>query len=265
MAISKPKGSLAGRKQFVEQSPNQASNTSISASVIGTSCGPVVGHGPLRPFLLCRASPSSNWLAANSRRGRRATIPVTAFVSVEIFDDEPWRPCGTQTPSGERRKFVRRRHVRIEERHLARAEPSAHGRQTPGQATPVKAGSRRSRARGARALTGVAGPASPRCRSPMSRQSRAHCADFLSAKEKLDSRKVRSCQKSCDKPRTSHDRPRRTLRLLSCYQAVDVRRLVGSTKSFDKLRRDKEIEKGVARADFLLALCGRYAGVALGE
>jgi hypothetical protein len=34
--------------------------------------------------------------------------PMTAFVSAEIFDDEPWRPCGRQTPSRERRKFVRR-------------------------------------------------------------------------------------------------------------------------------------------------------------
>jgi hypothetical protein len=32
-------------------------------------------------------------LDANNRRGRRATIPVTAFVLVEIFDDEPWRPA----------------------------------------------------------------------------------------------------------------------------------------------------------------------------
>ena len=84
---------------------------------------------------------------------RRATIPVTAFVSVEIFDDEPWCPHGTQTPSGERRKFVRRV-ISDKERHRARAEPSARGRQTPGQAKPVKAVSRRSRARKARALTG---------------------------------------------------------------------------------------------------------------
>src|SRR5579859_4933031 len=42
-----------------------------------------------------------------------------------------------------------------EERHLARAEPSARGGQTPGQTRPVKAASRRSRARKARALTGV--------------------------------------------------------------------------------------------------------------
>jgi hypothetical protein len=42
-----------------------------------------------------------------------------------------------------------------EERHIARAEPSAHDCQTLEQATLVKAVSRRSRARKARALTRV--------------------------------------------------------------------------------------------------------------
>jgi esterase/lipase superfamily enzyme len=42
-----------------------------------------------------------------------------------------------------------------EERHIARAEPSARGGQTSGQTRSVKAVSRRSRARVARALTGV--------------------------------------------------------------------------------------------------------------
>ena len=44
--------------------------------------------------------------------------------------------------------------IPIEERHIARAEPSAHGRQTPGQAMPVKAVSRRSRAREGASLDG---------------------------------------------------------------------------------------------------------------
>jgi len=44
---------------------------------------------------------------------------------------------------------------RDEERRLARAEPSARGGQTSGQTRPVRAASRRSRAREARALTGV--------------------------------------------------------------------------------------------------------------
>jgi hypothetical protein len=47
-------------------------------------------------------------VAANGRRGRRATDPMTAFASAEISDDEPWRPFGKQTQSRERRKFVRR-------------------------------------------------------------------------------------------------------------------------------------------------------------
>ena len=41
------------------RSPNQASNTSISASVTGTSFGPVVGHGPCRSESL-RSSPASD-------------------------------------------------------------------------------------------------------------------------------------------------------------------------------------------------------------
>ena len=98
-----------------------------------------------------------------------------------------------------------------EERHIARAEPSAHGRQTPGQATPVKAVSRRSRARKARALTGVgwSGSALPSVireivpiRSP-GRQvglgATTHCADLLTARENLRCCNVRSCQKKCDK------------------------------------------------------------------
>ena len=121
---------------------------------------------------------------------------MTAFVSVEIFDDEPWRLCGTQTPSGERRKFVRRV-ISDKERHLARAEPSARGRQTPGQAKPVKAVSRRSRARKARALTGVGWSGSASIRADVS--ATTHCADFLSAKENPDSCNVRLSQKNCDK------------------------------------------------------------------
>jgi hypothetical protein len=39
--------------------------------------------------------------------------------------------------------------------HIARAEPSAHGHQTADRPAPVKAVSRRSRSRGARALMGV--------------------------------------------------------------------------------------------------------------
>ena len=93
-------------------------------------------------------------------------IPVAVFV-FEIYDDEPWRLCGTQTPSAERRKFVRRV-ISDKERHRARAEPSAHGRQTPGQTKPVKAVSRRSRARKARASTGVGWSGSASIRADVS-------------------------------------------------------------------------------------------------
>jgi hypothetical protein len=96
-----------------------------------------------------------------------------------------------------------------EEQNIARAEPSARGRQMPGQAATVKAASRRSRAREARALTGVgwSGSASP---GPTAGQRQVgtaplpHCADMLSALENSDSRKVRPCQKSCNKPLHRH-------------------------------------------------------------
>ena len=87
-----------------------------------------------------------------------------------------------------------------EELHIARAEPSARGGQTPWQTRPVKAVSRQSRARKARALTGVgwSGSADRSARQVRS-VSAARCTDFLSAKENPDSRNVRRCQKNCDK------------------------------------------------------------------
>jgi hypothetical protein len=68
--------------------PNQASNTSISASVIGTSSGQssVTVHSD-RFFLAGR--PFVELLAVNSCRDRPVTPPSIAFVLVEIFDDEP--------------------------------------------------------------------------------------------------------------------------------------------------------------------------------
>src|SRR5579863_3073716 len=98
-----------------------------------------------------------------------------------------------------------------EERHLARAEPSARGRQTPGQAKPVKAVSRRSRAREPRALTGVAWSGiglqsvmrisfrSDRQDAKLGSAPTTHCADLLTARENLRCCNVRSCQKKCDK------------------------------------------------------------------
>src|SRR5271156_4891289 len=75
------------------------------------------------------------------------------------------------------------------ERRIARAEPSAHGHQTSGQAGPGKAASRRSRARKARALTGVGwsgnAPAGADRAVRLSREKRrAHCVDLLSTKKK---------------------------------------------------------------------------------
>ncbi len=69
---------------------------------------------------------------------------------------------------------------------------------------PVKAVSRRSRARKARALTGVGWsgsviPNADRSAHQVRSVSAAHCTDFLSAKENPDSCNVRRCQKNCDK------------------------------------------------------------------
>src|SRR6185437_14518569 len=91
-----------------------------------------------------------------------------------------------QADSIERTAQVCRASYFDEERPLARAEPSAHGRQTPGQARPVKAASRRSRAREAQALTGVgwSGIASIRddgSAAPSRANSSATCIDLLSA------------------------------------------------------------------------------------
>jgi hypothetical protein len=94
-----------------------------------------------------------------------------------------------------------------EERHVARAEPSAHGRQRWAcrrWSRPLAGEAGR-----ARALTGVgwSGSASP---GPTVGQRQVgaaalpHCADMLSAMENSDFRKVRPCQKSCSKPLHRH-------------------------------------------------------------
>jgi hypothetical protein len=61
MAISKAKGSVAGGKQFVEQ----VAEPGLEHLDLGLGdrdlLRPVVGHGPLRLFLLGWAAPSSNW------------------------------------------------------------------------------------------------------------------------------------------------------------------------------------------------------------
>jgi len=76
---------------------------------------------------------------------------MTAFASAEISDDEPWR-----APSASRLNRENGASLSAdsfdEERQLARAEPSARGRQTPAQARPVKAVSRQSRARASASL-----------------------------------------------------------------------------------------------------------------
>jgi len=72
---------------------------------------------------------------------------------------------------------------------------------TPGLPAPVKAVSRQSRARKARALTGVGWSG---IASICADVSATHCADLLSAKENPDSCNVRRCQKSCYKSLRCH-------------------------------------------------------------
>jgi hypothetical protein len=96
-----------------------------------------------------------------------------------------------------------------EERHIARAEPSAHGRQRWAcrrRSRPSAGEAGRARARALRGV-GWSGSASP---GPTAEQcqvgaaSLPHCADMLSAMENSDFRKVRQCQKSCNKPLHRH-------------------------------------------------------------
>ena len=142
-----------------------------------------------------------------------------------------------------------------EERHIARAEPSARGGQTPGQTRPVKAISRRSRARKARALTGVGwcGSAS----------SAAHCTDPLSAKENPDTCNVRRCQKSCDK--SLHCLT--TDRGAPCAFYLAIKRsmsrpspvLRNSSKSCEEEKIGKEHHRSRFRAGFVLSMCWLFS------
>jgi hypothetical protein len=67
--------------------------------------------------------------------------------------------------------------------------------------------------------------------------SLTHCAELLCAKQNFDSCKLAHARKvaislcTITRPTAAH------LALLSCYQAVDVSRLVSPAKFFDKLRR----------------------------
>ncbi len=119
-----------------------------------------------------------------------------------------WR----QIPFRERRKFVRRVisiRSRISlalshQRMAVNAGPAGAGQGRQ----PAEPGAR------ARALTGVgwSGSASP---GPTAEQRQVcaaplpHCTDMLSAMENSDFRKVRPCQKSCNKPLHCHTTDRR--------------------------------------------------------
>src|SRR6266516_4311452 len=91
-----------------------------------------------------------------------------------------------------------------QERHIARAEPSAHGRHTPGQPVPVKAASRRSpgarsasldrrrlvRHRVCQALMAEHRSEQHAKETELGSAPSTHCDDSLSEKENSDSCKV---------------------------------------------------------------------------
>jgi hypothetical protein len=121
--------------------------------------GPGVGHSPLGVVLLGRPP-------VDSRRDRRATTRVTAFVSTEILDDEPRRLVGMRAPSKNRASLSAASPCPLIRGAAYRSpEPPAHGRQTPGQPPSLKAVKPARRSRAARTLTGSAGPATA-CLSP---------------------------------------------------------------------------------------------------
>ena len=117
----------------------------------------------------------------------------------------------------------------------------------------VKAASRRSRARAARALTSVACSGiglqsvmrisfrSDRQDAKLGSMPTTHCADLLTARENLRCCNVRSYQKKCDKALYYLTTDRGGA--LSCYQPVDVLCLVSRALFFDRLRSGKNREE----------------------
>jgi hypothetical protein len=158
------------------------------------------------------------------------------------------------------------------ERHIARAEPSAHGRHTPGRPASVKAASRRSRARIARALTGVGWSGSDASKrswlgcvvmcSAVALDCESDGTHCVSRKQRLSA--IRKLGMGIQSERTllklpksgSHlvltqcadidsraNRPSKPCLLLSCYQAVGCLRLAGPAPSFAKPPSDKGQDK----------------------
>jgi hypothetical protein len=151
-----------------------------------------------------------------------------------------------------------------EERHTARAEPSAHGRQRWAcrrRSRPSAGEAGRARAR---ALTGVgwSGSASP---DPTAGQRQVgaaplpRCADMLSAMENLVFRKVRLCQKSCNKPLHRHT----TDRGAPCALYPALKRLVvcaSPVLRYPSPNCDRRKDKPTAPAvNFEQIRCGRCA------
>jgi hypothetical protein len=112
----------------------------------------------------------------------------------------------------------------------------------PGRWRTVKAASRRSRSRAARALTAASGPAATCFKAIMARRG-DEAREFktmhrLAQNRRLQAKNAPRCRLLILFP-SSAVRPPRTSRFLSCNQAVGVLRLAIPARPFAKVRSDK--------------------------
>ena len=149
------------------RSPNQASNTSISASVIGTTLGPIVGDGPSRRILRRRPARRDGAAGARSRRDRRGGRDWRRGLRFGICGCGPWLAVSHGTWA-KRMAEVHAAPRRCASVRVGTGAIRAHGTpyrldsHQPGRRQPVKAASRRSRARERRVgLTGWRGRPGP--------------------------------------------------------------------------------------------------------
>ena len=135
-------------------------NTSTSATVTGTSSGQssVTVSAIGSTFRDERAQRVGR--RASVRANRRAPRPIGPSTVAAILGSEPWRECGTIRPFRRTTESPRRATLPISTGVATRATSltGSHDRLEAESRKQVKAASRRSRARGARALTGLGWP-----------------------------------------------------------------------------------------------------------
>jgi hypothetical protein len=143
-------------------------------------------------------------LATNNRRGRPATIPVTAFVLVEIFDDEPWRLAQNRLNPENGANLFATAGAAYRSRRAIGAWPTHAGPDGAGQGRQPAEPGAHSASLDRRRLVRQRLARPNGAARPNRAASLAHCADRLSTKENPNSCKVRPCQKSCDKSLHCH-------------------------------------------------------------